>query len=116
MPFPRKGLKMKSIIYLSLLFILVSLVGCSFTSVSEDSLNNPMDPTCSYFVGYTEAAVIYARASEVGEPLALEEAAYRLEKEAVTLSGYTARNMKQTAYLLREQAKKIRDSWNPNEN
>ncbi len=105
---------MKTFTILFVLFsLIVAVAGCSFTSVSEDQLNNPMDPECPYFVGYDEAAVIYARAAEVNEPVALEEAASKFESKAVLSTGDTARHYKKTAYLLREWAKRIRDNWDP---
>ncbi len=99
---------------LFILFSLVSLVmlsGCSF--VSSDQAENPMDPECQWFVGFSEAATIYARAAEIGEPLALEEAAVRFETNAAVSSGDTARDYKKIAFLLREQAERIRDGWDP---
>ncbi|MDD4990571.1 MAG: hypothetical protein PHW31_04710 [Candidatus Pacebacteria bacterium] len=104
---------MKKILVISILFSLVILiVGCSFTSVSED-FYNPLDPDCLYFVGYDEAAAIYARTAQIGQPLALEEAADRFEVKAAISSGDTARQYKKIAYLLREKAKNMRESWDP---
>jgi len=104
---------MRRLALLLALLVAVVVAGCSFTSVS-DGLHNPMDPECPFFVGYSEASVIYARAAEVNEPTALEEAAARFEEKAVSSFGDIARKYKKTAYLLREQAKNIRNGWNPN--